>query len=81
MTLYYPKNGSSFGDLDGDGKTDTLSTLEDRLAAEHLMDRFEAELASIITIILNFAATTGITRQLLCRQRYGTVKRGKRPGA
>lgn len=46
MTLYYPKNGSSFGDLDGDGKTDTLSTLEDRLAAvEHLMDRFEAELA------------------------------------
>ena len=33
LTLAYPGEGVSFGDLDGDGQTDRLETLDDRIAA------------------------------------------------
>ncbi|NCA68147.1 MAG: DUF4855 domain-containing protein, partial [Clostridia bacterium] len=46
ISLYYPKTDSIFGDFDGDGKSNTLTTLEDRLAAvEWYMNLFETELA------------------------------------
>ncbi|MDD4124668.1 MAG: DUF4855 domain-containing protein [Eubacteriales bacterium] len=46
ITLYYPKTGSNFGDIDGDGKNEVLNTLEERLAAvEWYMSLFEEELA------------------------------------
>jgi hypothetical protein len=46
VALYYPKANGFFGDLDGDGKADTLSNLEKRLeAVEYYINLFEAELS------------------------------------
>jgi hypothetical protein len=46
VSIYYPQTGSNFGDINGDGKSETLNTMQDRLeAVEWYMNLFETELA------------------------------------